>query len=227
LKIVDEAGPKELDVVVLRQGKKHSLKITPAERPSTLELNVQAKPTKKFDDIERFFLDQAAQAGIKNSGIDFHLVGPGVAVLPERPTAVKLPDNVSIRISKQGDQPARIEVRRGDDRWNVSDDKLGDLPEDLRPHVARLLGRQQNIRARTTLDAVRSIRLPDLPKAESGPARITIRPNVTIDKPVAPPKAVAVLSRPGPAAPSLERKLDDVLRKLDELIKELRVDRKE
>src|SRR5207244_10407192 len=54
----------------------------------------------------------------------------------------EFPKDLSVQINKEGNQPAKIHVKRGDkEEWQVTDDKLKDLPEDVRPHVERLMGK--------------------------------------------------------------------------------------
>jgi hypothetical protein len=48
---------------------------------------------------------------------------------------------MSVVISKEGDQPAKIVVKRGDDKWELTEKELNKLPADIRPHVERMLGR--------------------------------------------------------------------------------------
>jgi hypothetical protein len=50
-----------------------------------------------------------------------------------------LPDNFSLRIEKNDQGPAHIHVQRGDERWEVTEDNLDALPEDLRPVVEGML----------------------------------------------------------------------------------------
>jgi hypothetical protein len=50
-----------------------------------------------------------------------------------------LPDNLTITITRHGQEPAKIKVQRGDESWETTADKLDALPEDIRPHVARFL----------------------------------------------------------------------------------------
>ena len=42
---------------------------------------------------------------------------------------------------KHGKEPAEIEVKKGDKTWNVKQDDLKSLPDDIREHVEHMLGR--------------------------------------------------------------------------------------
>ena len=47
---------------------------------------------------------------------------------------------MSVAISKEGDQPAKITVHRGNDKWEVTEKDLDKLPADVRPFVEQMLG---------------------------------------------------------------------------------------
>ncbi len=66
---------------------------------------------------------------------------PGVGMLlPGAGPPGPLPDNVSISVSRSGKEPAKISVSRGSENWNLTDQELNKLPDDLRPFVERMLG---------------------------------------------------------------------------------------
>ena len=51
-----------------------------------------------------------------------------------------MPANLSIAITKVGEQPANIVVQRDKDEWKVTEKTLDKLPADVRPFVERMLG---------------------------------------------------------------------------------------
>jgi hypothetical protein len=51
-----------------------------------------------------------------------------------------LPDDLSFTIRKQGKEPADIEVKQGEQTWNVKENDLKPLPDDVRKHVEGFLG---------------------------------------------------------------------------------------
>ena len=76
--------------------------------------------------------------------------GPrGNALLPPRrdPAAPRpavepqLPDNTSVVITREGDKPAKIVVKQGEQKWEITEDEINKLPESLRPAVEQMLGR--------------------------------------------------------------------------------------
>jgi hypothetical protein len=48
---------------------------------------------------------------------------------------------MTIIVHKQGEHPTKITVTRGEDSWEVTEQELDKLPDDVRPHVERMLGR--------------------------------------------------------------------------------------
>jgi membrane-associated protease RseP (regulator of RpoE activity) len=118
-KAVAENKDKEATVELIRGGKPLTIKITPAKRPAGV-----------------------AAFGIgpdSNSPLRLWSVRPGFRV-PWMEKNLDLPQGTSITIAKEGDGPTKITVKQGDKRWEVTEDKLGDLPDDVRPMVERLLG---------------------------------------------------------------------------------------
>jgi hypothetical protein len=62
-----------------------------------------------------------------------------------------MPNGVSVTMKKEGDQPAEITVKRGEETWTVTADdpeSLEKLPEDLRPFVASMTQGPQMFRQR-------------------------------------------------------------------------------
>jgi hypothetical protein len=74
----------------------------------------------------------------------FRQFGPGVVVNGGQfGGAASIPNGVSVSIQKNGDQPAHVTVKRGNESWEVTGDdpeSLKQLPEDLQPFVQHLLG---------------------------------------------------------------------------------------
>jgi membrane-associated protease RseP (regulator of RpoE activity) len=187
-----KAGIKQHDVIVsagegkLRQpqdlakavevsdGKELSLKLIRTGK----EQVVQITPAERPKDPVQFL----ARPGM---GMVFGNVAPG-----------PLPDNVSISVSRSGNKPAKINVSRGDEKWDISDQELNKLPDDLRPFVERMLG-----------GGPMAIDVQGLPNKINAQGTIRYWPQLRIDGQVqgaAPPTtyyAPAVPNQPG-AAPA-------------------------
>lgn len=100
-------------------GKEISLKIIRAGKEQTISVMPAERPKENLQFIAR-------------PGPSF--VFPGGSPLPE------LPDNVSVSIMRKGKEPAKITVKRGEEKWEISDQELNKLPDDLRSQVQRMLG---------------------------------------------------------------------------------------
>ena len=159
-----ENGEKEATVQLLREGKKKSLKVTPTERPAD-HARWFAKPgVGRFDFQEktpeeiRAWIEEMAKAGgaakpFKLDGEDglklrfFHpgvILGEGVDVDVD----IDLPEGLRIAVIKQGDAPAKIQVKLGDKEWDVTEKELDQLPEDIRAHVKKYLGGNKGLTIR-------------------------------------------------------------------------------
>ena len=149
LKAVEEAKETELTIALRRGGKEMSLKVTPAKRPTEefeariIELPKDGQPGQLQEEIKR--LEEALKAlrekgGNEGAGILF--ARPGVVASRTANVIIKheFPKDLSISVTKEGDTPAKIHVKRGDKEWDVTEDKLGELPDDVRPHVHHFFG---------------------------------------------------------------------------------------
>jgi hypothetical protein len=67
-------------------------------------------------------------------GLTRHVIA---MVLTDQATA--LPENVTVQVTRQGTQPAQIQVTRNGEEWKISENQLDQLPEDLRQRVAAML----------------------------------------------------------------------------------------
>lgn len=133
LEAAEKAAGKPQEFTLLRGGKEQVVAITPKPRPAGYR-----ELTFPFAGAGQFFELRVPPA----------LETPGAIVLPPqlfrrralaRAEAGGLPSNCKISIEKKDDQPARIVVERGDQKWEVTEETLDKLPEDLRPHVSRML----------------------------------------------------------------------------------------
>ena len=140
IEAIDATEEKPLAIELIRGGKKKSITATPAKRPEDTAKQFHV-PLPEGADRER--IDKWIQR-IEPGPMQFRFFHPG-AIVPHGakvppPLPGTLPGNMSVTIKKEGDKPAKIVVTRGDDSWEVTDEDLDELPEDIRPHVERILG---------------------------------------------------------------------------------------
>jgi hypothetical protein len=150
VKAVEEAKESELTLKLLRGGKELSLKVTPAKRPApefearVIELPKDGQPGQLHEEIKR--LEEALKmlkekGGNEGAGIVF--ARPGFVTPQSIDVYVKrgqFPNDLSISVAKEGNTPAKIHVKKGEKEWDLAEDKLGELPDDVRPHVYHFFG---------------------------------------------------------------------------------------
>jgi len=86
------------------------------------------------------WLDKAEPGG-PGKPLRFRFLRPGVLLPPGAPLPERMPGDMTITITKQGNEPAKVVVTQGDKKWETTDDHLETLPAEVRPHVERLLDR--------------------------------------------------------------------------------------
>jgi hypothetical protein len=129
---VDAAKDKPLALKAVRGGKSIEIKVTPAKRPEAPETVLPGEKNRRPGEVPPW--------GEGKLPWRFRFWGPGWILPPEAKPEASLPDNVSVTITRSGDKPARIVVKRGDEKWEVTEDQLDKLPDDVRGPVERMLG---------------------------------------------------------------------------------------
>jgi membrane-associated protease RseP (regulator of RpoE activity) len=202
-KTLTDSEGKELKFDVIRGGEELTIMVQPRSTVKTSgSININVPKIEVDEEIIR--LESKIREKLKGAGVDvrMHVIHPGQMipddVLLKR---AKLPEGVSISVRKEGGKPTKVEVSRGEEKWELTEESLDKLPEDLRPHVAHMLGR--------------------------GPIGIGFPPNVKFTAPMppgvviapAPPAGLAVAERRAAGRDSSELKL--IVRRLDEIKKDI------
>lgn len=133
VKALENTGDKPLAIELLRGGETKTIEVTPAQRPATA-VEPAATPDR---DVVRHWMDRVRE------------VAPIIEGLPERirffrpgiPVLAPFPKDLHLTITKDGDTPAKIVVKKGDEQWEVTEDQLAELPEQVRGHVETFLGK--------------------------------------------------------------------------------------
>jgi hypothetical protein len=127
----------ELSIRLLRGGKSMTVTVKPEEqKPSRVNLN-ELNPDNK---ALRLFINQLQPDALHPLNVrDLRIATEGGSLMP---WAIKheLPDDMSVDIHREGKKPAKITVKKGDRKWEVNEDQLDKLPEDVRHEVEPLLG---------------------------------------------------------------------------------------
>jgi membrane-associated protease RseP (regulator of RpoE activity) len=141
--VVAEGGAKKaIELKVIRLAKETKISVTPEERPADLQVNVPGGEgfgaQGGMGDIDAL-LRQFQQGGIPGG---VRVFGPGMMPGGRPFDPNQVPNGVSVSITREGDGPAQITVKKGDQTWKLnSDDEkaLKKLPDDVRPFVTQML----------------------------------------------------------------------------------------
>ncbi|QDT01352.1 S1C family serine protease [Adhaeretor mobilis] len=138
-KLVIADGAKPIELKILRLAKEKTITVTPAERPDDVQLNngsANRLPLNLQGDAGQLMREMLQRGGLgfpDRGGMQPFGMGGGMMALP---------GGVSISIQRNNNEPARITVQRGDEKWEVTGDdpeSLQQLPEELRGPVERML----------------------------------------------------------------------------------------
>lgn len=214
---VNRAEKNDLSVEIIHKGQKKTVAVKPAERPAdqvrTVTLPGRLPPQ----------LQMQLDALNQQNGQPMIFVQPGFPVGPNnhvmgyaQAQAQALPNGVSVSITRTNSEPAKINVKRGKESWEITEEQLDKLPADLRPHVEAMLGR----------NPFHAMMMPGMGQAGMmGPGMMrSIAPQYVPVDPTQIPQNVKPVK---PQAPGAARKQpDDTVKKsdlkeLEEQIKEL------
>jgi PDZ domain len=180
----------ELSIKLLRGGKPIIVTVKPeAQQPQGEPLRVPLGADRETVEnwVKKFEL--APQAGL--DGRQLRLLTDGTIDLAhDLGQRHDLPADLSINIYREGKNPAKITIKKGDKQWVVTENELAKLPEDIRREVEPLLG--------------------------GGPIRIELK-DLTKSVPLAGPPLGDVLIRPAEPEDRIEKRLDEMSKRLDEM----------
>ena len=144
LQAVEAAKETPLSIEVVRDGQRLSLKVTPAKRPQPqsagsrpVDQAADQLREKSIKKIEEALEELKGKTGGETLGLFFARAG----VVATNVKDVELPKNMRIMVTKEEEGPAKIQVWGDDKEWNVTADKINELPAEVRRHVEQLLGK--------------------------------------------------------------------------------------
>jgi membrane-associated protease RseP (regulator of RpoE activity)/polyhydroxyalkanoate synthesis regulator phasin len=141
IKAVDENGEKKAKLQVLRAGEPTVLAIQPATRPEEARI-VETLPQNLRVTIKDALEGKLAEAGDKE--LILRMLGPGIATdaraFAWTQRGGSFPNGLSLSVTKENDQPAKIVAKKDGKTYEATEGNLESLPEDVRPHVQRVLG---------------------------------------------------------------------------------------
>ena len=133
-KVIAESGDKPLSLTVIRGGEKKTIEVKPAirvEADGTPGLPVEPGELRHW--IERAGAAVPHLAERLGRDIMFFRAGP--------PMQVEFPADLSLSINKSGSEPGKLVVKKGDQTWEVAENELGNLPDEVRGYIEMYLGK--------------------------------------------------------------------------------------
>lgn len=233
LKSVGDTKGKELTLVLIRGGKEQTLKVVPAKRPQDAAPQpAQAAETEEKEAVQKLeaalnIYKRRHQDAADVRTVDVLRLRPGV-VTGSGSSLLGLPKDVSVTITKDGTNPAKIVVKKDGKEYEATEDKLGQLPEDLQKYVQQVRSSGGNAFAyqarlalpRTTAEATKSAAAQY--KAVTIPVPMTPVPAATAEA----SKVYRYHVEAKHAAGEVDSKLDQILKlisqKEDSSVSELR-----
>jgi membrane-associated protease RseP (regulator of RpoE activity) len=196
----------KLKIELIRGGKPKTIEVAPAKRPEQAGGMVAQMPSPADWDTVWKWMEGVTPGQRDDAGRSpgtFTIVGPGTIFSKNVFARKPMPADMAIAISKAGNQPAKIKVQRGDEKWESTEEELDKLPADVRPHVEQMLGRGP-------LGAVGNIQAFELPLPPPG-CVATAAPGQ--------PMSHQALPGPGSIDRRIEKRLDEMSGRLDKLLK--------
>lgn len=124
---------KSLELTLLHDGKETTVKVVPERRPvDRVIINPLNPATGQQDQV---LLNTLARALAEHQAAGMTLVRPGIVVTAK---PIELPKDVSVNITHRNGKKS-ITVIRDKEQWEVTEDSLDKLPEELRAPVAAIV----------------------------------------------------------------------------------------
>jgi membrane-associated protease RseP (regulator of RpoE activity) len=128
---VSGAGDRELKIDYLRAGRKQTLSVKPEPRPEAVS------PLEQDQRSVRQWIDRLGRGA---GPMNLRFFRPGRVLPPGTSLVPSLPDNMKVTIEKEGDKPAKITAKQGEQTWEANEDSLTALPPEARQWAERMLG---------------------------------------------------------------------------------------
>ncbi len=180
--VIQGAKETKLKLELIRGGKPLTIEVAPARRPR----NVEALIPRAASDADRELVREWLEGKGLGGNMQIHVFSPGAIIASPGANVQSMPNNLSVAITKEGDQPAKITVKRNDEKWELTEKDLDKLPGDVRPFVERMLHGSGGLKA------------------------IEVAPKGG---------AIQVQPFPGPIDSRLEKRFDEMNRRMERLFK--------
>jgi membrane-associated protease RseP (regulator of RpoE activity) len=141
--LVVAGGEKPIELKVLRLAKETDVTVTPEHRPENFQALLGPEPNAPGGEMlggDLGQLLQQLQGGNLPGGM--RVFGPGMVLNGRQFNVDAVPNGISVSIARNGDGPAQITVKKGDQTWTLKSDDakaLAELPEDVRNYVSGMI----------------------------------------------------------------------------------------
>jgi hypothetical protein len=152
MKLVQSTDKAGVEFSILRGGKKKTITVKPAKRPEANDAIERVMPHLEKLDLPELpkehrmkieeLMKQIEARKVDGMPHRFHHIGPGVVIEGAVAGSSDFPKGLAVQITKSGEGPAKVTVTKGDKKWEVTEDELDELPEDIRPHIKGMLGKK-------------------------------------------------------------------------------------
>ena len=144
---VQAAQGGKLKIELIRGGKPKTIEVAPAKRPVGPSANLPGQEDARdlaapgdWETVQKWL--EGMMPGQEGQTRQMRVFGDHGWIVPKDAIIPKpLPTDMSIVVSKAGDQPAKIKAQRGRQKWELTEKELDKLPADVRPYVEQMLGR--------------------------------------------------------------------------------------
>ncbi len=149
----EKAQDNPLMLTLIRKGKRQELKVVPAQRPGKYSVSRMKLDQETIAEWKMLKETLRKHGAIPEPPGDDVAVPDASSLLLVMPAFVLpdqmdgLPKDLEVTITRKGQEKTKITVKRADKQWDVDAKSLDKLPEDIRPHVEKMLGQAgMNIR---------------------------------------------------------------------------------
>ena len=140
---------REVPVTLLRAGQQKTVQVKPEERPADSRLAFPAR-SGQWDQITEM-LKRLDRGEFGEDPLRMFFVRPGFVVPKEfkqrrfelfssPPEMLRLPKGTRVTLTREHEGPVKIKVEKDDRTWEVTEEELDQLPEEVRPAVKGMLG---------------------------------------------------------------------------------------
>jgi hypothetical protein len=138
-----EADENGLIVQRIRQGVADAVTVVPEKRPAEVaRFGPQVDNVPEMGRLRAWVEDLEKGTGRESEdALRLRFFGPGVPL-----DGNGFPSGLRVQIQRDGDQPAKITVQKDDTTWEVTEDSLDQLPEEVRETVKGMLHGGRDLR---------------------------------------------------------------------------------